>query len=218
MRLVLTSVLAATLIAGAPPTAAQPAGNCPPSCNRIPATAWISPLSIPLDSRYDWPELSGVPVTARPSRFRFEELCASPPVAQDPRSYAVAERAVVNNAEGEWQLQAQVLHWPGETWRGGELALDTFSAAVDALRACQQTNAAASPSVTTGEPERLAAAVAGPVILHQYLLADPVNSTVTELALWSQSPPRTPWPAVIDASVFDSLGAPLCVAYIGSCP
>jgi hypothetical protein len=56
------------------------------------------------------------------------------------------------------------------------------------------------------------------VILHQYLLADPVNSTVTELALWSQSPPRTPWPAVIDATVFDSLGAPLCVAYIGSCP
>jgi hypothetical protein len=198
MRLVLTSVLAASLIAGAPPTAAQPAGNCPPSCNRIPATAWISPLSIPLDSRYDWPELSGVAVTARPSRFRFEELCASPPVAQDPRSYAVAERAVVNNAEGEWQLQAQVLHWPGET--------------------CQQTNAAASPSVTTDEPERLAAAVGGPVILHQYLLADPVNSTVTELALWSQSPPRTPWPAVIDATVFDSLGAPLCVAYIGSCP
>jgi hypothetical protein len=218
MRMVLTSVLLASLIVAAPPAAGQPATNCPPACNRIPGTAWISPLSIPLHSRYDWPELSGVAVTARPSRFRFEELCASPPVAQDPRSYAVAERAVVNNAEGEWQLQAQVLHWPGATWWGGELALDTFTSAVDAVRACQQTNAAASPSVTSEEPGRLAAAVGGPVILHQYLLADPVNSTVTELALWSNSPPRTPWPAVIDETIFDSLGAPLCVAYIGSCP
>jgi hypothetical protein len=38
------------------------------------------------------------------------------------------------------------------------------------------------------------------------------------LALWSASPPQTPWPAVSDTAVLDALGAPLCTAYIDSCP
>ena len=76
----------------------------------------------------------------------------------------------------------------------------------------------ASPSVTTLEPDRLAAVVSGPVILHQYLVANPANSTVTELALWSTAPPLTAWPASADDTVLDALGAPLCTAYIGSCP
>jgi simple sugar transport system permease protein len=63
----------------------------------------------------------------------------------------------------------------------------------------------------------VAAAISGPVVLHQYLLADPVTSTVTELALWSQAPVQTPWPAVTDSAVLDSLRAPLCDAYLGSC-
>ena len=110
---------------------------------------------------------------------------------QDPRCYAVAERAVVVNPEGQWQLQAQVLHWRGETWRGGQLAEDVFNTAVAALRACQRTNPAASPSLTIDEPDRMAAVVSGPVILHQYLVANPANSTITELALWSTAPPLT---------------------------
>ena len=32
----------------------------------------------------------------------------------DPRSYVVAERATVSNLPGQWQLQAQVLHWRGD--------------------------------------------------------------------------------------------------------
>ena len=220
MRTVLAALMAmvSAVFTVAPPAAAEPSGNCPPACNRIPATAWIAPSAIPLDSRYGWPELAGVAVTARPPRFRFEELCASPALVPDPRGFAVAERAVVANAGGQWQMQAQVLHWRGETWWGGQLARDAFAAAVTALRACQQTNAAASPSLTVDEPVRMAAAVSGPVILHQYLLADPVNSTITELALWSDSPPLTPWPTIIDAAVLDALGAPLCTAYIGYCP
>jgi hypothetical protein len=102
-----------------------------------------------------------------------------------------------------------------------EAALETLAACKRRyllLRSALSTRSADLPLALGTSPERLAAAVGGPVILHQYLLADPVNSTVTELALWSQSPPRTPWPAVIDATVFDALGAPLCVAYIGSCP
>lgn len=217
MRMVLSVVLAACGLAVASPAAAQPE-SCPPVCDRIPDAAWIAPWGIPLNTRYTWPLLPGVAVTATTPRFRFEELCASPPVAQDPRSYAVAEKAVVVNLEGQWQLQAQVLHWRGETWRGGQLAEDVFTTAVAALRACQRTNPTASPSLTTVETDRMAAVVSGPVILHQYLVADPANSSVAELALWSTAPPLTAWPAPADDTVLDALGAPLCTAYIGSCP
>jgi hypothetical protein len=93
----------------APPL--PPPRDVPPACDRIPEAAWIPPWGIPLNSHYAWPRLPGVAVTAVAPRFRFEELCASPPVLLDPRSWAVAERALVVNPEGQWQLQAQVLHW-----------------------------------------------------------------------------------------------------------
>ncbi len=220
MRIALTVVLAATAgLLFASPSPAEPIGTtCPPACNRIPDSAWIAPGAIPLDGRYGWQPLAGLAVTARTPRFRFEELCGSPPAAQDPRNYAVAERSVITHAAGQWQLQAQILHWRGETWRGGELARDAVAAAAAGLRACQQTNPGASPSLTLDEPERLAAVISGPVILHEYLLADTVSSTVTELALWSSAPPAIPYPTLSDSVVLDALGAPLCTAYIGSCP
>jgi phosphoribosylformylglycinamidine synthase len=56
------------------------------------------------------------------------------------------------------------------------------------------TDVTASPSVTTDEPDRMAAVIGGPVILHQYLVANPGNSTITELAMWSTAPPLTAWP------------------------
>ena len=221
MRIALTTVVAASFIAPvivAAPVAAEPASTCPPACNRIPETAWIAPSAIPLNSTYAWPQLAGLAVTSRPARFRFEELCGTAPMPADPRGYAVAERSQVSNPAGQWQLQAQVVHWPGETWRGGQLAQDAVVAAVAALRACQSTNPAASASLVVDEPDRVAAAISGPVILHEYLVADPFNSTVTELALWSEAPAQTPWPALTDTAVLDALGAPLCTAYIGSCP
>ena len=218
MRIALTVVLAAGCLALSPPVAAEPASTCPPACNRIPETAWVSPSAIPLDAVYDWPQLAGLAVTSRAARFHFEELCASPATPADPRDYAIAERSVVSNPAGQWQLQAQVVHWRGETWRGGQLALDAFTAAVSALRACQATNAESSPSLIVDEPDRMAAVISGPVILHQYLVADPVNSTITELALWSEAPPQDPWPMITDTAVLDALAAPLCTAYIGSCP
>lgn len=223
MRIALTSMVVASCVGSvltglAAPVSAEPASNCPPACNRIPATAWIAPSAIPLNSVYSWPKLAGLAVTARPARFRFEELCGSPATPADPRTYAVAERSQVSNPAGHWQLQAQVLHWPGETWRFGQLAQDAVVAAVSALKGCQSSNPAASASLVVDEPDRVAAAISGPVVLHEYLLADPFNSTVTELALWSDSPTQTPWPAVTDTAVLDALGAPLCTAYLGSCP
>ena len=218
MRIALTVVLAAAGVVFAPPAPAEPIGTCPPACNRIPDSAWITSSAIPLDALYGWQPLAGLAVTSRAPRFRFEELCGSAPTAQDPRDYAVAERTVISNPPGQWQLQAQIVHWRGETWRGGQLAHDAVSAAAAALRACQLTNPGASPSVTLDQPERLAAVISGPVILHEYLLADPVSSTVTELALWATAPPAAPYQATSDAAVLDSLGAPLCSAYLGSCP
>lgn len=216
MRMVLGTFLVACGLAVAPPAAAEPEA-CPPACDRIPDAAWVAPWGIPLNPQYSWPKLAGVAVTAVAPRFRFEELCASPPVLLDPRSWAVAERALVVNPEGQWQLQAQVLHWRGETWRGGQLAQEVFDTAAGAVRSCQRTDVTASPSVTTDEPDRMAAVIGGPVILHQYLVANPGNSTITELAMWSTAPPLTAWPGVDDTAVLDAMGAPLCAAYIGSC-
>ena len=227
MRMVLAAlmlsagVVAAPLPATVPIAGAEPY-DCPPACDSIPDSAWISPQAIPLNAEYGWPALPAIAGADPDPRFRFEELCATPPLHLDPRGYAVAERAavVVDDAAttgGRWQLRAQVLHWRGETWWAGQRAAEVFDAAVAALLACQRTNPAASPSLTVEEPDRIAAVVAGPVILHQYLVVNTGNSTISELALWATSPPSTPWPPVADEAVLDALAAGLCAAYIGSC-
>ncbi|AKK29456.1 ATPase [Mycobacterium sp. EPa45] len=216
MRLVIAMMLVACGLT-VPPHAAADSDTCPPNCDRIPDAAWIAPWAMPLNARYTWPRLAGVAVTAVAPRFRFEELCGSAPVADDPRAYSVAERATVVNPDGQWQLQAQVMHWRGETWRGGQLADDVFRTAVAALRSCQRTNPSSSPSVTFAGYDRMAAVISGPVILREYIVDNSANSTVTELAMWSTAPPQTAWPMASDENLLDALGAPLCTAYIGSC-
>jgi hypothetical protein len=195
--------------------------SCPPVCDRIPDTAWISPLGVPLNSIYRWPSLAAAaaPMTGTTTpRFRFEEVCATPAFAQDIRNSVVASRAIVPNPQGQWQLRAQILHWRGDTARGGQNASSVFAVAATALRGCQLGVPAESPSVTTDEPNRLAAVISGPVIMHTYLVAHPQSSTVSELTLWSSGPPQVPWSLVSDAVVLDAMTEPVCAAYIGSCP
>lgn len=219
--LVLSAGAVVAPVPGPVPSAGAEPYDCPPACDTIPDSAWIAPQAVPLAAEYGWPPLAEVARAATAPRFRFEELCETPPVHLDPRGYAVVERAVVveqaAGTGGRWQLQAQVLHWRGETWWAGQRAAEVFDTAVAALLACQRTNPGASPSLTAEEPGRIAAVVAGPVVLHQYLVVNPANSTISELALWSTAPPSTPWPPVADEAVLDALDAPLCVAYIGSC-
>ena len=78
------------------------------------------------------------------------------------------------------------MHWRGETWRGGQLASAVFDKAVAALRGCQLTSPLTSPSLTTDAPDRMAAVVSGVLpgqpVLHEYLLVNPCNSTVVEVA------------------------------------
>ncbi|BBX46531.1 hypothetical protein GCM10009641_43160 [Mycobacterium cookii] len=221
MRLVLAAILIANGLAAmcVPPAVADPE-TCPPVCDQIPNTAWISSSAIPLDSTYHWPSLasSAVPMTGTATpRFRFEEVCATPAFAHDTRDSAVASRATVNNPAGQWQLRAQVLHWRGDTARGGQNASSVLAIAAAALRGCQLGAATESPSVTVDEPDRLAAVVSGPVIMHTYLVAQPQNSTLSELTLWASDPAQPPWPIISDAQVLDAMGSPLCAAYLGSC-
>jgi hypothetical protein len=195
--------------------------TCPTVCDQIPDTAWIQGRAVPLDAVYHWPPLAGLAaqITGMGApRFRFEDLCGRPAASLDARDSAVAARATVVRPDGQWQLQAQILHWRGDTARGGVIATSVFNNAVAALRACQQRAPQQSPSVTTDEPNRAAAVISGPVIMHTYLIAHVASSTVSELTLWSSSPLQVPWPALADDPVLDSLTAPLCDAYIASCP
>jgi hypothetical protein len=224
MRVVLTTMLIASGLVVASVSAvaayADPE-SCPPVCDRIPDAAWISPAAVPLNSTYRWPSLAetAVPMTGTTTpRFRFEEVCATPAFSQDTRNSAVASRATVTNPRGQWQLRAQTVHWRGDTARGGQNASSVFAIATAALRGCQLGVPTQSPSVTTDEPNRLAAVISGPVIMHTYLVAHPQNSTVSELTLWSSGSPQVPWPVTPDTEVLDAMTAPVCAAYIGSCP
>jgi hypothetical protein len=197
----------------APPL--PPPRDVPPACDRIPEAAWIPPWGIPLNSHYAWPRLPGVAVTAVAPRFRFEELCASPPVLLDPRSWAVAERALVVNPEGQWQLQAQVLHWrvrrgvavnwprrcstprPG---RCGLVGPRDGLALGDDGRARPDGGGDRWPGDPAPVPGRQ------PREQHDHRAGDVVDGA-----------PADSLAGVDDTAVLDAMGAPLCAAYIGSC-
>lgn len=222
MRLMLTVALAACGLIVAPstgwPASAVP-GECPPICDAIPDSAWVDPTRIPLYPVYRWPGLAGLSVTAPSPRFGFEALCALPPIANDPRAYAVAARSVVLHPEGQWNLLVQVVHWRGDVATGGATALATLDTARARLRDCQSGAAQTSPSITTNDPQRIGVVIsdAGDQVMHEYLLADPNSSTIVELAMWSSLPTQVDWPAVADPKVLDAMAAPLCSAYIRSC-
>lgn len=194
--------------------------TCPPLCDQIPAAAWIAPESIPLNAVYRWPALpsSAVAMTGGATpRFLFEDVCATPPFPQDARASAVAARVTVDRPPGQWQLRAEVIHWRGDTTRGGAIASSVFDLIAPTLRGCQATAAAQSPSITVDEPNRLAAVISGPTVLRSYFVAHPENSTISELTLWAGEPVQQPWPIISDAAVLDAMSAPMCAAYVGSC-
>lgn len=225
MRMILATMLVAGGFAVAlvvvVPAHAEPE-SCPGVCDRISNTAWIDQHALPLDAVYHWPALAAQAVQTTGSapgpRFRFEELCAAPAISRDPRDPAVSARSTVQHPDGQWQLQAQVLHWRGDTARGGAVAAAAFANAVAALRNCQQRAPAESPSLTTDESTRMAAVISGPVVMHTYLIAHLASSTISEVTLWSSAPPQASWPAMADDPVLGAMSAPLCEAYIASCP
>jgi hypothetical protein len=220
-RLGLAGVLIGAGLVFQPSATASPR-TCPPSCDRIPSAAWPAPASIPLDGHYHWPLLATIAVAAPAPRFRFEEFCRSPQLPGDPRAYAVAEKAVVGGPDGQWQLQAQVIHWRGDTSTGGQSAQSVFNAATVAMRLCPVTAPQFTVSLTTDAIDRMAGVLTAPgVVVHQYLLSHPQSSTVSELVLWNTTAvggsAQVSWPNLVDARVFDAMSAPLCGAYLSSC-
>jgi len=123
----------------------------------------------------------------------------------------------VDQPPGQWQLRAEVVHWRGVTGRDGSAVTSVFDIAAGAVRGCQLGAAAESPSVTVDEPNRLSAVVSGPTMLHTYLVAQPENSTISELTLWASDPVQLPWPIISDAQVLDAMSSSMCAAYLGSC-
>jgi hypothetical protein len=224
VRVIVAAMCVGLLVGGgvvsAPRAGARPE-TCPPTCDQIPATAWPDAGDLPLDPVYHWPPLAGLAVPAPAPRFRFEDVCTTPQLPGDPRLSAVAEKVLVPHPAGQWQLQAQVVHWRGDTATGGELAQSVFNTATVGLRLCQLTAPQFNVSFTTDRPDRIAAVFTGQVVMHQYLLAHPQSSTVSELVLWTTpaagAPPEVPWPTVTDAHVFDAMAQPLCGAYLSSC-
>ncbi|WP_231992147.1 ATPase [Mycobacterium sp. ACS4331] len=216
LRLMVAGVLVGAGLVASPMANADPQ-TCPPTCDLIPATAWVEPWAIPMNATHQWPRPATVAVPVAAPRFRFEELCATPAPRDDPRAYAVAARATVASPPGRWNLQAQVLHWRGDTSQGGAWAMQVHDAAVAALRSCQVRAPQYSPTLTTADDGRLAAVISGPHVVHQYLIADPSNSSVSELVLWTTPGPDVQWPMVSDDRVLDALEAALCGAYLGSC-
>src|SRR5208283_724804 len=99
MRVILATMLVAGGLAVALivviPAHAEPE-TCPPVCDQIPDTAWIQQRAVPLNSVYNWPALARLAVqvtgVGAGARFRFEDLCATRPIPQDPRAWAVAAR------------------------------------------------------------------------------------------------------------------------------
>jgi hypothetical protein len=223
VRMILVGVLVGcgVLMTPSAPIAQAIPDSCPPTCDQIPGTAWPDAGLLPLAAIAHWPQLASLAVPAPKPRFRFEELCAAPPLPDDPRGYAVAARAEVPAPPGQWQLRAQIVHWRGETWRGGALAASVFDIAATRLRFCQLGAPEFSPSLTTEQDNRLAAVISGPVTVHQYLLAHPQSSTISELVFWRSAGPAgtapAPWSAPPDAQVLDIMAASLCEAYLASC-
>ncbi|CAM4198348.1 hypothetical protein MB901379_04292 [Mycobacterium basiliense] len=221
-RMLLTAMLVAgslVIAVAAIPARAEPE-TCPPVCDKIPGTAWIGRRAVPLDFVYGWPRLAdaATAVTRTTPRFRFEQACNTPAFPQDSRDSAVAGRAAVAHPDGQWQLHAQILHWRGDTARGGAIAASVFGTAVATLRACQLGAPGQSPSITDLEPTRMAAVISGAIIMHTYFVAHLASSTISELTLWTAGAPQVEWPVIADAAVLDAMTTPLCAAYMASCP
>jgi hypothetical protein len=221
----------------APTTFAAPApdpnrpinGNCPPACTQIPDTAWIAPTAIPLYDNYSWPPLGPLSEPVSRPRFKSDELCAAGPSTDEERDSAIAAHIILPQPPGQWQLQVQIVHWRGDPWIAGQRASAVMDAATSLLRdKCSYTSPGVSVSrfatqnLPGGHPGQSVSAViseAGdtPMVAHEYLVSDLRNSTVVEVAMWSNSPPTVDWPPINDDQLLADMAASLCTAYVNSC-
>lgn len=200
------------------------AGSPGRSVAGLPASVWMPPGTIPMAAAYHWGAPAAAARAVANPRFEFEQLCRS---TRDPSNDLAgwkgpsAQAHVDNSAQNyaDWQLQQTVIHFPGTSSAGEQIAQGLFVGLQDELNACGRSMPGAKVRVTrTGGDagnQELAATLTvpeaggGAYTLHQYLAL--TGRAVVELALWSDHPAR-PWAAPSDAAVLRALQAPVCPA------
>ncbi|WP_377268611.1 hypothetical protein [Peterkaempfera sp. SMS 1(5)a] len=183
---------------------------------------------IPMASLYHWGAPAAAAQAVHNPRFEFEQLCMS---TRDPSNdlgdwkgpAAQAHLAGPDQNYADWQVQQTVIHFPGSSSVGAQLAAGLYQGLADELNACVQSIPGAKVRVTAnggdGGNEHLAATVTvpesggGSYTLHQYLSL--TGRAVVELALWSDQPTHA-WSAPSDAVVLKALESPVCPA-LGDC-
>ncbi|GAA2233932.1 hypothetical protein GCM10010430_13300 [Kitasatospora cystarginea] len=213
--------------------AAAPSGKAVPAPSQntgagatdgVPASAWTASNGVPMAAQYHWGSLAAAAKAVGNPKFEFEQLCLTP---RDPSNDLAdwkgpAAQATVNSGRNvaDWQVQQTIVHFPGTSSGGAQMAHALFRGLADELNACGKSAKGATVKVTSTGGDAgnsdLAATVTvpesggGSYTLHQYLSL--TGRTVTELALWSDHPTH-PWSAPADTAVLKSLEAPLCSAF-----
>jgi hypothetical protein len=191
------------------------------SGSAIPAAAWIGANALPLNDSEHWPDLASISQPLTDGPFEIQSRCH---VAPDTRltKGAQIERARIEQGGNAWSLQQQVVHYPGDPWRMGQLASALFNSMVETVMNCESSAPGALVGVTTAESHcenvrpcsQFAATIDIPlnqVIAHVYLSS--VGSSVTELSLWSSRTPSRPWSAPSDADILAAMNRQLCMAW-----
>jgi hypothetical protein len=191
-----------------------------PSNSAVPPAAWIDANAVPLDDSEHWPDLASVAQPFTDGAFEIQSLCQ---VAPDTRltAAAVSARARVDRGTNAWSLQQQIAHHAGDRWRMGQLAWALFQDLAKTVTNCEATAPGVHVDITTAESRcgfrppcsQIAATIDVPVnqvSVHVYLST--VDTTVTELSLWSTQVPTRPWSAPPDAEIFAVMNRRLCNA------
>lgn len=222
---------AAPATTGAAPTATGTGGTGGAPKGSIPAAAWMSARSIPMDETYHWAELARVakPVTGDAATFKGMELCHTPVAKDDAWLFTgkAAARAALNEGGAEhWTAQQTLVHHGDPRPSSGAKQATNLAYAhlVEAVKNCGQSLPGATVKVASADDAPyFAATVTAPgpdgttVTLHEYAVA--AGGSVSELAVFARAKagaqPKDAWKAPEDRYVGTGMTAPLCEALPG---
>ncbi len=193
-----------------------------PSAVPVPAAAWIPANRIPQNSDQPWPDLADRAEPLGTSTFRLYGLCGATPA---PIADGDNARAVVDNGAGRWSAEQVIVHYPGDPWTMGQTVSLDASNLQNVLTQCSSTAPGTTlqfttpvdsrcPSVTRGGCHQVAAEIRsadGQSTAHVYLAN--VGSTITELTVWANGTPSTPWAGTADEDVFAAMNPQLCTVW-----
>jgi hypothetical protein len=188
----------------------------------VPAAAWISADRIPQNSDQPWPDLADRAEPLGTNTFRLYGLCGATP---SPIANGDNARAVVDNGDGHWSAEQVIVHYPGDPWTMGQTVSLDAANLQNVLTQCTSTAPGTTlqfttpvssrcPSVARGGCHQVAAEIRsadGQSTAHVYLAN--VGSTITELTVWANGTPSTPWAGAADEEVFAAMNPQLCTVW-----